>query len=53
MEPSLEVSREQSHEGQSQEDGVGSATTGDTDSGIQVVKELQMDSDLRRSKEGA
>lgn len=54
LEPSLEMSREQSQEGQSQkEDGVGSATTGDTDSGIQVVKELLLNSDLRRVKEGA
>lgn len=54
LEPSLEMSRAQSHEGQSQkEDGVGSATTGDTDSGIQVVKELRLDSNLRRSKEAA
>lgn len=53
LEPSLEMSREQSHEGQSQkEDGMGSGTTGETNSGIQVVKELRLGSDLRRAKEG-
>lgn len=53
LEASLEMSREQSREGQRQkEDRVGSATPGDAYSGIQVVKELRLDSDLRRSKQG-
>lgn len=40
-----------SREGQRQkEDGVDSATPGDADSGIQVVKELRLDSDSKPSK---
>lgn len=50
LEAILEMSRG-SREGQRQkEDGVDSATPGDADSGIQVVKELRLDSDSRPSK---